>query len=847
MYTSGSTGNPKGVLHEWGNFDRICARIRDDAGNPFAQKNRVALLSPLNFVASVIMIVKKLSVFGARLYVVSYATLKNPGSLVRFFRDQQIRETFLTPSYARKIGSRIGPYLKTLFLGSEPANNIFIENVNLFNAYAASETGGVTCVFRIDRPYEVCPVGKPEEEGSVILLDEDGQPVPDGETGEVCFRSDFTRGYIHLPEENRKAFVNGFFRSGDLACKNENGDLVLLGRKDDMIKINGNRIEPAEIESAVMQALDIDWAAARGFEVNNRSFLCVYYTADISFNAAELRKKLLRRLPYYMIPSCYMKIDAVPLRPNGKLDRRALPMPDAESYHNDYAAPQNDTERELCRAMAKTLHLNRVGIHDDFYEMGGDSLASMEMITESGLPGLNAGDIFRGRTPEQIARIYLERMAEKRDEEKLLAASLKKTHPLTAEQTYMLDYQLYTSASTMYNLFVMFRVDKEKYDLQRLADALGTVIRHHPALLTVYSYNEDWTPVQHYAPEIFEEIRVERLTEFEMRFVKDMLVYPYKIMGGKLCRCRVFETEEAGYVFFDVHHSLFDGTSMKVFWTDVMKAYRGEALDQDYYYLMLARREQEERSAFYEESRQYFEHRFENVEWSGFPKFDFDSRKNQIAEIKKPLDVADAQLRAAEQAFRVSRNEFLVAVGALTISIYNDLPDVRLSWIYNGREDTKMMSSLGLLFRALPVGIRFRDDETLRNVLTDVHEQVQGGITHSCYPYVDIHNQVARYEPAYLLYQQDLRDAEIDGFEVEPMDIRWNDAAAQAILDMEILDDENGLSMLFSFTSNRYAEFSMERFMTLFSRVARIMSSCHSQADVTIGEIRTKLVREEEN
>ena len=795
----------------------------------------------MNFVASTIVITNNLTLFGVRLYIVSYATAKKPDALAKYFFKNKISETFLTPSYVRRLGSKISSSLKTIFLGSEPANNVYLENVDLYNSYGSSETGGVACAFKIDKSYETCPIGKPEEEDKVLLVGEDGQPVPDGETGELWIKTPYVRGYINLPEENAKAFADGYFHTSDLAYKNENGDYVLLGRKGDMIKINGNRIEPAEIEAALCQALSIDWAAARGFEEDDRSFLCAYYTADISFDPKELRKELQKRLPYYMIPAYFMKIDTPPLNANGKLNRRALPKPNTDDFRSDYVPPSNEIEEKLCHAMEKVLNLRRVGIHDDFYEMGGDSLASMEMIMQSGLSDLNAGEVFRGRTPEQIAKIYNERRAVQGNIDEQNDISLSRAHPLTDEQLYMMDYQLYTPNSTMYNLFRLLRVDKNKFNLDKLAKALETAILNHPSLLTVYSYDEDGLPVQRYSPERFDGIRIEKMTEFEFRYVKDTLVYPYKIIGGKLCRCRVFETEKAGYLFFDVHHSVFDGTSMKVFWANVINAYMGLELEKDYYYLMLDRRENAVHSPLYDEARQYFEALYNGDDWSCYPKIDHPSRDNKFAEFYAPIKITDAQLKSIEKTYLISRNEFFITAAALAISIYNNAPNIKLSWIYNGREDAQMMSSVGLFFRALPVAIRFSDDETLRNVFSSVREQVENGIRNSLYPYVDIHNQVAENEPAYILYQGDLRDGTIEGFDVEPVELRWNEPAVQTILDLDILDGANGLAALPHFAAALYEEASMIRFRDLFVTASQVLSGYNTQADVTIGEIKAKI------
>ena len=806
IYTSGTTGNPTGVLHEYGNLDRAIESIKVGGEIPFNEHDRLALLAPMNFVASVIVILAALNVFCGKTYVVSYATIKNPAALAKFFLMKRITITFLTPSYVRKLGDKTGPFLRMLFVGSEPANNIYNKNLDLINIYACSESGFAVGVFRIDQSYETCPIGQPAVATKIIRLNEEGQEVKDDEIGELCFENPYVRGYLNLPEETTKAFVNGIYHTGDLARRDPSGDYVLLGRSNDMIKINGNRIEPAEIEAAVKTVLGIDWAAARGFEENGKSFLCAYYIADVEVDTEKLRGEMMKRLPYYMIPSYYIHINEVPLKANGKLDRKALPKPDISDFRSDYVEPETETQKTLCTAMAKVLKLDRVGLNDDFYEMGGDSLASIEMITESNLPGLTAGQIFRGRTPEKIAELYEEALAKGNglDPDEENAESLQEVHALTREQLYMFDYQLYTPASTMYNLFSVMKLDKEIFEPEKLATALEAAIRNHPALLTMFDYNNDGELVQCYRPDLMNPINVEKLNEFEFRFVKDSLVYPFKLIGGRMSRCRVFETEKAVYVFFDVHHSLFDGTSLKVFLGSIAKAYMGIPLDQDYYYLMLRQREEAEKTDFYEESRRYFEEKYDSVEWSSYPKTDYDSRENEMGELITPLGIEQAEMAEAERSFRISRNEFFITVAAMAIALYNKVYDVKLSWIYNGREDLQMMSTVGLLFRDLPVGLRLRNEMTLRDVFADVHDQVQKGIEHSCYPYVDLHNQVANGESAYLLYQQDIRDmGGMEGFDVETVDVRQNQAASQTILDMEVLDGADGLQLMIDYAASR--------------------------------------------
>ena len=288
-----------------------------------------------------------------------------------------------------------------------------------------------------------------------------------------------------------------------------------------------------------------------------------------------------------------------------------------------------------------------------------------------------------------------------------------------------------------------------------------------------------------------------------------------------------------------MHHTLFDGTSLKVFMQNVGKAYMGMQPDPDLYYLILQNREDEAKTAFYEESKQYFEERFAGVEWSCYPKTDHESRENEMGELFAPIGIEQPQMKAMERRYRISRNEFFIAVAALAMSIYNKKNDIKLSWIYNGREDMLAMNSVGLLFRDLPVGVRLKEETTLRELFADVHEQVQKGIEHSCYPYVDIHNQAGGSEAAYLLYQQDIRDmGGFEGMDVETIDIRQNQAASQTMLDMEILDGADGLVLMIDYTASLYDDESMETFKDIFVRVAQGLVTYDSQTDITISELR---------
>ena len=219
------------------------------------------------------------------------------------------------------------------------------------------------------------------------------------------------------------------------------------------------------------------------------------------------------------------------------------------------------------------------------------------------------------------------------------------------------------------------------------------------------------------------------------------------------------------------------------------------------------------------------------------------SRENEMGEIFASIGIEQAQMKEMEKLYRISRNEFFISVAALAISVYNNNADnIKLSWIYNGREDMLSMSSVGLLFRDLPVGIRFNKEMTLRELFADVHNPIQKGIEHCCYPYVEKDRQVVNDDTAYLLYQQDMRDmGGLEELNVESIEIRQNQAASQTIIDMEILDGEDGLVLMIDYAASLYKDESMDKFRDLFVNTAQALVTYDSQDDVTIDEIRKKL------
>ena len=248
IYTSGTTGNPKGVLHEYGSIKLIQTASNDRrTGKPrLLESDRLSLITPLNFNASIRRFINTLY-DSCHLFVVPYGIIKNPVKLKQYLQDNRISVLLASPSLLRLTGEP-GPLIRQIQISSEPANGYYIDGPELVNTYAMSECGFPLTEFIIDRKYDECPVGKPNIKQIVIHIhDDEGNDVPDGEPGEIAFEDPFFREYINLPEQTQKALAGGIYHTGDIGRMLPDGNLVLMGRSNDMIKINGNRIEPAEI------------------------------------------------------------------------------------------------------------------------------------------------------------------------------------------------------------------------------------------------------------------------------------------------------------------------------------------------------------------------------------------------------------------------------------------------------------------------------------------------------------------------------------------------------------------------------------------------------------------------
>ncbi|MCR5575503.1 MAG: AMP-binding protein [Oscillospiraceae bacterium] len=823
VYTSGTTGNPKGALHEYGSIRLIQASSLDPrTGKPrLGESDRMALIPPLNFVAAIRRFIY--AVYdGCHVFVVPYSIIKNPVLLRQFYQDKRITFTYCSPSLIRLVGDP-GPTIRQIQIGGEPANGIFVEGKELVNGYSMSECGFPLAEFLIDKPYEPCPVGKPDVPEIVLsILDEDGKEVPDGTEGEICVEDPFFRGYINLPDKTGEALRGGVYHTGDIGKKLPDGNLVLLGRSTDMIKINGNRIEPAEIEAVGKKVLGVKWCAAKGFEDPAHAFVCLYYTEDIRFDELDVRHQMEQYLPYYMIPSYFVKVDAVPLLPNGKMNRRALPKPEAKAELAEYAPPRTETEKLLCRAFEQALQLDRVGIRDNFYHLGGDSLGTMRVLAAADLQGLLAADIFEGCTPERIAAIWEERKngAVQEDAAVTEKRERKKAHPLTPNQISIFDYCIFSPNTIMWNLPRLYRFPADT-DAERLCDAVNRALANRPALYTVFEFNRECSLVQRTAPEKALKLSVEKLSEAAFARKKKDLLHPFRMVGEPLIHAGLWQTEKAVYLFFDVHHIMTDGSGMQLLNGDIVRAWNGEALAEDTYYTYLYRQEQLRAGKKYREDRKFFEERYGKDDWCINLIPDVQARPAGRTLLPLERTVSPEEMKAYEERTHVSRNILFTALGLLGIYAEEKKSRVMLDWIFHDRTDAVRQNAFGCLFRYVTVGLEIGADMTLRDFTDAVSDRSNDSLAHCAYEWSVMKDNVFEHDMMIVCYEtaEIMSGSSIGSIGGTRLNVTSHAPINSRSLAFQIIENPDGIVPYLMFNQAIYSEEKIGRTVELFSKL----------------------------
>lgn len=406
-YTSGSTGVPKGVEVHHTAVANLATGLQRAFG--LRPDDRVLQFASMSFDAAVADMFATWAA-GACLVVVR-ADRRTGVYLQEALRAGRITAALLPPSVVADLDPDALPDLRVLITGGEACQRWLVDRWGqgrrLVNAYGPTEA--TVCTTTADLvPGARIVVGAPIANVQVQIVDTAGQVVPVGVVGEVLIAgAGVARGYLGRPDLTERSFVNGWYWTGDLGRVWPDGSLEMLGRRDDQVKVNGFRIELGEVESVVSAHPEVLQAVA----AVSSGRIVVHVRTRHGSVPAGLRSWLAGQVPAHMVPSVIQSINEVPLTLAGKVDRGALPAPDSSrpELEVDFVSPRNDTERELARVWSEALNISRVGVRDNLFDLGADSLMVVTLaarIQAAGLP-VSIVSLYTNQTIEQLAESML--------------------------------------------------------------------------------------------------------------------------------------------------------------------------------------------------------------------------------------------------------------------------------------------------------------------------------------------------------------------------------------------------------------------------------------------------------
>ncbi|PHM36581.1 non-ribosomal peptide synthetase [Xenorhabdus innexi] len=615
IYTSGSTGQPKGVMVE---HHSVLSLIINNGFADIGSDDCVAHCANIAFDASTWEIWSAL-LNGARLHIVPQSVLLDPVHFRQTLIKGNVTALWLTVGLFNASLDILMPMLgqlRYLLVGGDVLDSGKIRQVlsapsrpaHLINGYGPTETTTFAATYAITSPAEITrsvPIGRPLASTQIYILDSSGQPAPVGVTGEIYIAgAGVARGYLNLPELTAEHFVDcpfssepdaRMYKTGDLGRWLADGNIEYLGRNDFQVKIRGFRIELREIEAKLAQCTGVREAIviAREDESHQKRLIAYLQPQDgITLVPAELRQQLSLHLADYMLPSAFVMLDTFPLTPNGKLDRRALPMPDmAAIVTRGYEAPISKTETALAQIWQKLLGVQQVGRHDHFFELGGHSLLAVQFVAyvrQELAKTVSLKQLFDQPVLADLAQLLSETATTSQIE--ILVADRSQPLPLSfAQQRLWFLTQIDQAASLAYHIPVALRLNGQ-LNHQALSQALNKLVARHESLRTRF-VPVAGHPHQHIDPAdtgfmlschdlrlLPAEERADRITEFTTLEART----PFDFTQDQLVRGRLLQLADEEHIFLlTQHHIISDGWSVGVLMRELSVLYRAVLEEQE--------------------------------------------------------------------------------------------------------------------------------------------------------------------------------------------------------------------------------------------------------------------------
>ncbi|PYE42370.1 non-ribosomal peptide synthase protein (TIGR01720 family)/amino acid adenylation domain-containing protein, partial [Paenibacillus barcinonensis] len=753
IYTSGTTGKPKGVMLEHRGLVSLKLMYADRLG--ITEHDRIVQFASLSFDASCWEVFKALY-FGATLYIPTTETILDTRLFENYMNEYAITAAILPPTYSAHLNPDRLPSLTKLVTGGSAVSAEFVQQwkakVHYFNAYGPTEASIVTTLWDAQEQQSerrAIPIGRPLANHRIYILDAHLQLVPPGVDGELCVAGvGLARGYLNQPELTAEKFVEHpfvpgerLYRTGDLARWLPDGNLEYLGRIDHQVKIRGFRIEIGEIEEQLLQIDAVQETIVLAREGKSGQELCAYLVASHTLTLNELRSELAQKLPNYMIPAHFVQLPRMPLTPNDKIDRKALPAPEGNALTGGaYVAPRNEAEKTLTDVWQTVLNADRVGVTDHFFELGGDSIKSIQVSSRLHQAGykLEIRDLFKYPTISQLS-LHVKPIGRTIDQGEVTGETA-----LTPIQHWFFESS-FVEPHHFNQSVMLYR--KERFDEVAVGQVLQQLVEHHDALRMVFCKTEKGFSAR------TRGIQEGELFTLEVSDFKDAdkpaqaveakatdIQAGIDLENGPLMKAGLFQCADGDHLLLAVHHAVVDGISWRILMEDFALGYEQASRNKIIRFPEKtdAYRTWSEQLATYAQSPEMAKERaywqaVEQIVVPAVPKdMQADVTTQQDSEslfVQLTPEETELLLKRVHQAYNTEMNDILVTALGIAVHDWTGHERVRINLEGHGREsigtDIDITRTVGWFTTKFPVVLQPETDQDLSYQIKRVKESLR--------------------------------------------------------------------------------------------------------------------------
>ena len=777
-FTSGSTGNPKGVKvpHYTFLLEALYSSKYLTSGSDIA--------CYVNFTFAFSVVSYSAFVKGANFIILNEYLKENIPELIKFLQVTPLDALILPTVLGATILERTEIKTKNMIIAGERLKEatptILSRETDLINCYGSSEALVIAYqdVKKASQLDEI-PVGYPAGNTWVYIVDKNNMPMPIGVPGEIVVSGlKLALGYHNNDKQTNESFVENPFsdywenermvHSRDQGYFTFDGELVVKGRIDRQIKLRGLRIEPGEIENIVLNYSPLITNAV--VELRNDNLVC-YYISDDKINEDDLNEFIKSKVTPYMVPSFYMKMDEFPLNLNGKIDVKALPTP--EFSIEEIIEPETDIEIKLFEIISKELKTDKFGVTTDLVELGLNSLSSIKIayeIASNWGVQLSIKDFNDAKDIRSLASLinapteFADTTHEKQE-----------LYPLSQNQLGVYFESIKYPDKLIYNTTSAVDLGAN-IDVEKLKSSIVNLVNKYTYLKSIlfeesgetYLKRQDDEPV---AVDVYESLATDE--------IKNNFARPFDLFKGPLYRFEIYSTLDKTTLLMDVHHILFDGTSVNLFINELLDEYDdiNDAEEPSSGFDFILDEKELEGSEKYTKSKEFFEDKLADIEdvTSIDPDINGSKELGSLKEVSVQINKED--IFEFSKRNGITPNSLFLASSLLTLSKFAYTKDMLLITISNGRINPKYFKTLAMIVRSLPIAMTIDTDQSVLDYINSVNDTFVDTIDNESYPFTKIFEEYNFVPEIYYAYQVGLFDEKVlkngNKVKVEPLELDY--------------------------------------------------------------------------